>query len=358
MNPAIVKLDSAAPAAVEMAGPAVPPDRQVAVRGGRISQPIAIGLVFPSSRGRLPESADVTRLMDSMREVGLINPISVRKTVRHRGTTPFDAYEVVAGNHRYKAACNLGWQEIECIVVDMDEPHVELAEIDENLIRRNLTPAQEAIALERRKEIFEELHPETKAGVAGGVASGIARGTTPKFGVVQKGFAADTAENTGKSPAKVFQSIARAGLIGKQDMQAIVGTSLDKGVELDALAKLPVEQRKPIIERAAAGEKVSARPARPEAPPTIETTYTVVNDAVPSPPVAATAVAYLPATPEQLKASDDAATLLVIPLEPRDRDDLLEMLDRCDGESLRLALINHLTVEIVPPAHIIAETRH
>jgi ParB family chromosome partitioning protein len=40
----------------------------------------------------------------------------------------------------------------------------ELAEVDENLIRSPLTPAQEASAIFRRKAIYEELHPETKAG--------------------------------------------------------------------------------------------------------------------------------------------------------------------------------------------------
>jgi ParB family chromosome partitioning protein len=40
----------------------------------------------------------------------------------------------------------------------------ELAEIDENLVRSQLTPAQEASAIFRRKAIYEELHLETKRG--------------------------------------------------------------------------------------------------------------------------------------------------------------------------------------------------
>ena len=40
----------------------------------------------------------------------------------------------------------------------------ELAEIDENLIRSQFTPAQEASAIFRRKAIYEELHPDTRHG--------------------------------------------------------------------------------------------------------------------------------------------------------------------------------------------------
>jgi N6-adenosine-specific RNA methylase IME4 len=40
----------------------------------------------------------------------------------------------------------------------------------------------------------------------------------------------------------------------------VVGTSLDQGDELDALAKLPEERQTNLIARAAAGEKISAKP--------------------------------------------------------------------------------------------------
>jgi hypothetical protein len=46
------------------------------------------------------------------------------------------------------------------------------------------------------------------------------------------------------------------------DIDKVVGTSLDKGTELDALAKLPKEVQAPLIERAAAGETVSAVEAK------------------------------------------------------------------------------------------------
>lgn len=133
-----------------------------------------------------------------------------------------------AGRHRLEAARRLGWQEIDCIYVDFDDLHAELAEIDENLIRCNLTPAQEAAAVSRRKAIYEELHPETKAGTAG------AKARWDGDANAKSAFACETAKTTGKSRRSVEIAAARGEALG-DDLSDIAGTSLDKGVELDAL---------------------------------------------------------------------------------------------------------------------------
>ena len=78
-------------------------------------------------------------------------------------------------------------------------------------------------------------------------------------------FANDTAKVTGESKRDVNRHLARAEALG-DDLPRVTGTSLDKGVELDALAKLPEADRAELIERAQAGEKVSARDATPAAP--------------------------------------------------------------------------------------------
>ena len=72
-----------------------------------------------------------------------------------------------------------------------------------------------------------------------------------------KGFAASTAEVTGENVRQIQRNVARAEAIG-DDLLRLTGTSLDKGVELDALAKLPEPERKELIERAVAGEAVTA----------------------------------------------------------------------------------------------------
>ncbi len=73
-------------------------------------------------------------------------------------------------------------------------------------------------------------------------------------------FARDTQRATGEDRRRTNEHLARAESLG-QDLHAVIGTSLDKGVELDALKELPPEERKELIQRAQAGEQVSARAA-------------------------------------------------------------------------------------------------
>jgi hypothetical protein len=73
----------------------------------------------------------------------------------------------------------------------------------------------------------------------------------------EKAFAASTASLTGESVRSIQRHLARAEALG-DDLDRIFGTSLDKGVELDALIKLPEQARKDLIERAQSGEKISA----------------------------------------------------------------------------------------------------
>ncbi len=185
-------------------------------------------------------------------------------------------FQIVAGHHRVAAARALGWKEIDAIVVQA-EGHLEaeLIEIDENLCRSELSVAQRAHYSKRRKEIWEALHPEPSVdygredGGDGDLEVGQAvppqdyghGGARPQT----KSFAAETAAITGQSKRDINRNVARAEAIG-DDLLRLTGTSLDKGVELDALAKLPEPERKELIERAVAGEAVTARVAPPPTP--------------------------------------------------------------------------------------------
>jgi len=111
----------------------------------------------------------------------------------------------------------------------IDDIDVRLWEISEKLIRANLTPAQESAAIDRCKAIYEELHPETKHGGD--------RKSDQVENISTRSFADATADPIGKTSRSVRTAAARGEAL--DDIKGdVVGPTLDKGVEMDALAKM------------------------------------------------------------------------------------------------------------------------
>lgn len=225
---------------------------------------VNLGALRASAQPRPLVTADVDKLAASIAQVGLIQPITVREVAMMQGPLAGSGYQIVAGHHRVAACRALGWTEVDAIVVTAaSHLNAELLEIDENLCRSELTASQRAQAIKRRKAIWEALHPGGKLEVGQiGPPQDVAHGGARPQRVE---FANDTAKVTGESKRDVNRHLARAEALG-DDLPRVTGTSLDKGVELDALAKLPEADRAELIERAQAGEKVSARDAAPAAP--------------------------------------------------------------------------------------------
>jgi N6-adenosine-specific RNA methylase IME4 len=123
------------------------------------------------------------------------------------------------------------------------------SQIDENLIRADLSPAERALHMGERKRLYEKLHPETQHGAIG-------RGRK-KSSQNEKSFVEDTAGKTGKGRSTVAREVTRANKVAV--LRDIAGTSLDKGDEIDALARLPEEKQKELAVAARQGSKVSAK---------------------------------------------------------------------------------------------------
>lgn len=93
--------------------------------------------------GRLRRSMDraaLSELMVSIAQVGLIQPIVVRKRA--------EGYELVAGERRLKACRLLGHKEIPCIVIEAGEERSAVIALAENLQRRPLHFLDEAERLD------------------------------------------------------------------------------------------------------------------------------------------------------------------------------------------------------------------
>lgn len=94
------------------------------------------------------DPGDIAPLENSIRKVGLLNPILVDEN-----------YRLVAGYRRLTAGRNIGWQEIEVTVVRFEDDPLKLleAEADENLLRKDFTPEEVESIEERRQEILRKL---------------------------------------------------------------------------------------------------------------------------------------------------------------------------------------------------------
>ena len=89
----------------------------------------------------------VDKLASSIRDIGLVQPITVRQRSIMSGGLAEQGFQVVAGHHRVAACRALGLAEIDAIVIEAGEHlQAELIEIDENLCRSELTASQRAQA--------------------------------------------------------------------------------------------------------------------------------------------------------------------------------------------------------------------
>jgi ParB family chromosome partitioning protein len=82
---------------------------------------------------------DLSELMASIAEKGIIEPI----VVRQRGTR----FQIVAGERRYQAAVQVGLPEIPVVIREVDDAEIIEIALVENIQRKDLTPFEEAEAL-------------------------------------------------------------------------------------------------------------------------------------------------------------------------------------------------------------------
>ena len=219
---------------------------------------VRVEFIEVGDRHRQPASEAVARLAASMQEIGLRTPITVRYFPDRPGVDgTADSYVLVAGGHRLAAAKLLGWEEIECFEADADDVDAELWESDENLCRAELSVTESAAAITTREKIYVRLHGEKHGGDRKSETAKSSRQVGDLISADR--FTLDTAAKTGKSERAIQRALKRGKEIGVDNLARITGTSLDSGAELDALVSMPPEQRGPLIERAASGEKVTAR---------------------------------------------------------------------------------------------------
>ena len=198
-------------------------------------------------RRRTVDRQKVKGLAESIAEIGLLNPITVREVG--------DEYTLVAGRHRLEAAKQLGWSKIPAVIVELDDVDRMLAEIDENLVRNDLNELERGEHTAERKRLYVLKHPDTAQHIAGGKAR-------QKSATDKMSFAADTAQKTGVDE----RTVRRAAKIGEDivpDVRDALRESAvaDSQTDLLAVASLPAEQQREIVQTADLTDKASVREA-------------------------------------------------------------------------------------------------
>jgi hypothetical protein len=217
--------------------------------------------VVVGERARSLNQKEVARLADSIRQIGLQVPISVRivPELNGDGTVEKDVPILVVGLHRLEAAKSLCMDTIACVVANCTETEAKLWEIDENLCRAELTELERDEHLLKRKQIYEQLHPETKQGGLPGAPGG---GKTKA--AKSTSFVAQTANKTKTPQRTIRRRVSRAVKIAATVRNRIRNKPeiADKGVELDALASIPKEDQNRAVDLIDEGRAANVRDAR------------------------------------------------------------------------------------------------
>jgi ParB family transcriptional regulator, chromosome partitioning protein len=208
---------------------------------------IDVGFISTLGRMRDPDAKRVAALANSIKEVGLLNPITVYSCQIIRNGEPVMGYGLIAGGHRLEAVKTLGWREVPAIVLDLGEQERIIAECDENLCVAELSPSDRAMFTARRKEAYEALHPEAKHGGD--------RKSDQVANLATRSFAHDQSEKTGSSARAVRRDAERGNKVSPAALAMVRGTKLDTGVYLDTLKSIPVEKQTDAVRRDLANPK-------------------------------------------------------------------------------------------------------
>jgi ParB family chromosome partitioning protein len=114
-------------------------DALSASAGTPVGRIVAIDLVDPNPDQPRQVMGDLSELMASVAEKGIIEPL----VVRQRG----GRFQIVAGERRYQAAVQVGLREVPVVIRDVDDTEIIEIALIENLQRKDLTPFEESEAL-------------------------------------------------------------------------------------------------------------------------------------------------------------------------------------------------------------------
>jgi len=101
---------------------------------------------------------DLTDLVSSIRQKGVLEPILVRRIAE-------DGFRIISGERRYRASLEAGLYEIPAIEMDVTQQEALEIALIENLQRQDLTPFEEAEGYRQLAERYEYTHEQISTAV-------------------------------------------------------------------------------------------------------------------------------------------------------------------------------------------------
>jgi ParB family transcriptional regulator, chromosome partitioning protein len=120
--------------------------------GTPIGRLVAIDEVDANPNQPRQVMGDLSELMASIAEKGIIEPIVVRQRGRR--------YQIVAGERRYQAAVQVGLREVPVVIREVDDAEIIEVALVENLQRKDLTAFEEAEALQALQQRCSYTHED------------------------------------------------------------------------------------------------------------------------------------------------------------------------------------------------------
>jgi ParB family transcriptional regulator, chromosome partitioning protein len=133
--------------------------------GSPVGRMIPIDRLEPNPQQPRIEIGDLTELIDSISERGVLEPLLVRPSeVGGR-------FMIISGERRYRAAREAGLRDLPCIEMEVDDRAVAEIALIENLQRKDLTPFEEADGFAMLAERFGYTHEEIARKIGKGRSS-------------------------------------------------------------------------------------------------------------------------------------------------------------------------------------------
>ncbi|NKB55463.1 MAG: ParB/RepB/Spo0J family partition protein [Alphaproteobacteria bacterium] len=96
------------------------------------------------------DDESISALVESIREKGVLQPLLVRRHAEHT-----NAYEIVAGERRWRASQRAGLREVPVVIKELDDSEALEIALIENVQREDLTPIEEAEGYRRLMDEFD-----------------------------------------------------------------------------------------------------------------------------------------------------------------------------------------------------------